>query len=144
MQLADGSRVYPKGVVEDVLVKVDKLIFPADFFVLDMEHDSRVVPTLLGRPYMKTAQTKIDVSNDTLTMKFDGDIIEHNIHDLNSIDLPSVCLIDDIADVVGDPPGIDSPDEIADLSHNTVLGNRPALLTPQKQIPVSADIQVVE
>src|SRR6185295_13406542 len=94
VQLADGSRVYPKGVVEDVLVKVDKLIFPVDFFVLDMDHDSRALPILLGRSFMKTAQTKIDVSNGTLTMEFDGDIIEHNIHDLNSIDLPSVCFID--------------------------------------------------
>ena len=38
--------MYPKGVVEDVLVKVDKLIFPADFFVLDMEHDMHAAPIL--------------------------------------------------------------------------------------------------
>ena len=126
------------------MVKVDTLIFPADFFVLDMDHDSRALPILLGRPFMKTAQTKIDVSSGTLTMEFDGDIIEHNIHDPNSIDLPSVCLIDNIADAVGDPPDIDSPDEITNLPHITVLGNRPTLLTPQTQIPVSADIQGVE
>ncbi|XP_021769858.1 uncharacterized protein LOC110734105 [Chenopodium quinoa] len=58
IQLADRSNVYPKGVVEDVLVKVDGLIFPADFYVLDMEHDKQAVPILLGRPFLKTAKTK--------------------------------------------------------------------------------------
>ncbi|XP_021719183.1 uncharacterized protein LOC110686880 [Chenopodium quinoa] len=53
IQLADRSNVYPKGVVEDVLVKVDELIFPADFYVLDMEHDRQAVPILLGRPFFE-------------------------------------------------------------------------------------------
>ena len=60
VQLADRSSVYPKGVVEDVLVMVDKLIFPADFFVLDMDNDTHVAPILLGRLFLKTAKTKID------------------------------------------------------------------------------------
>ena len=49
IQLADGSSVHPKGMVEDVLIKVDKLIFPADFFVLDMSENAKC-PILLGRP----------------------------------------------------------------------------------------------
>ena len=53
VQLADRSTVYPRGVVEDVLVRVDELIFPADFFVLDMEHDEHAAPILLGRPFIK-------------------------------------------------------------------------------------------
>ncbi|XP_057247527.1 uncharacterized protein LOC130589912 [Beta vulgaris subsp. vulgaris] len=39
IQLADRSTSIPRGVVEDVLVVVDKLTFPADFYVIDMEHD---------------------------------------------------------------------------------------------------------
>ena len=39
LQLADRSLKHPRGVVEDVLVKVDKFIIPADFIVLDMEED---------------------------------------------------------------------------------------------------------
>ena len=39
LQLADRSLKHPRGVIEDVLVKVDKFIFPADFIVLDMEED---------------------------------------------------------------------------------------------------------
>ena len=72
IQLADRSTVYPKGVVEDVLVMVDKLIFPADFFVLDMEHDNQAAPILLGTPFMKTAKTKIDLASGALSLEFDG------------------------------------------------------------------------
>ena len=42
LQLADRSIKYPLGVIEDVLVKVNKFYFPADFIVLDMEEDSNV------------------------------------------------------------------------------------------------------
>ncbi|CAN6573190.1 unnamed protein product [Malus baccata var. baccata] len=44
------------------VVKVNHLIFPADFYVLDMEDSvhSTSLPILLGRPFMKTARTKID------------------------------------------------------------------------------------
>ncbi|KAM2676284.1 hypothetical protein EV1_002966 [Malus domestica] len=64
IQLADQSNAYPKGVLEDVLVQVDHLIFPADFYVLDMEDSGHSPPSplLLGRPFMKTTQTKIDVA----------------------------------------------------------------------------------
>ncbi|CAN6567537.1 unnamed protein product [Malus baccata var. baccata] len=81
IQLADRSNAYPKGVLEDVLVQVNHLIFPADFYVLEMEDSSHVpsLPILLGRPFMKTARTKIDVFMGTLTMEFDGDIIRFNL-----------------------------------------------------------------
>ena len=39
LQLADRSIKYPGEVIEDVLVKVDKFIFPVDFIVLDMDED---------------------------------------------------------------------------------------------------------
>ena len=47
LQLADRSITHPRGIVEDVLVKVDKFIFPFDFIVLDMEEDYDV-PLILG------------------------------------------------------------------------------------------------
>ncbi|CAH9091263.1 unnamed protein product [Cuscuta epithymum] len=81
IQLADRSSTYPKGVVEDVLVKVENLIFPVDFYILEMETDNRATPILLGRPFLKTAQTKIDVSNGSLTLEFDDQKVEFNIFD---------------------------------------------------------------
>ncbi|XP_068461720.1 uncharacterized protein [Phaseolus vulgaris] len=54
LQLADRSIKYPHGIVEDLLVKVDKFLFPVDFVVMDIEEDVEV-PLILGRPFMKTA-----------------------------------------------------------------------------------------
>ncbi|KAM2293000.1 hypothetical protein ACFXTI_027669 [Malus domestica] len=83
IQLANRSNAYPKGVLEDVLVQVNHLIFLADFYVLDMEDSthSTSLPILLGRPFMKTARTKIDVFKGTLTMEFDGEVINFNIYE---------------------------------------------------------------
>ncbi|XP_027181752.1 uncharacterized protein LOC113780137 [Coffea eugenioides] len=83
IQLLDRSNAYPDGILEDILVQVDKLVFPADFYVLDMEedHSANSPPILLGRPFFRTSRTKIDVYSGTLTMEFDGDIIRFNIYD---------------------------------------------------------------
>ncbi|KAJ9185075.1 hypothetical protein P3X46_004747, partial [Hevea brasiliensis] len=85
IQLADHSNTYPLGVVKDVLVQVGGLIFPIDFYILDMEDNSALssnsVLILFGRPFLKTAKTKIDVDEGTLTMKFDGKTIKFNIFD---------------------------------------------------------------
>ncbi|XP_028752727.1 uncharacterized protein LOC114712370 [Neltuma alba] len=64
---ADRSISYPKGIVEDVLVKVDKFIFPADFIVLDCEVDWNI-PIILGRPFLATARTLIDIEKGEITM----------------------------------------------------------------------------
>ena len=47
LQLPDRSLKHPRGIIEDVLVKVNKFIFPADFIVLDMEEDKEI-PIILG------------------------------------------------------------------------------------------------
>ncbi|XP_040951863.1 uncharacterized protein [Gossypium hirsutum] len=63
IQLTDRSIVHPEGVLEDVLVKVNELIFPVDFYVIKMEEDNTAGSSdlLLGRPFLSTASTKIDV-----------------------------------------------------------------------------------
>ncbi|CAL9000988.1 unnamed protein product, partial [Prunus brigantina] len=76
LELADHSIKYPKGIVEDILVQVNTLILPADFVVMDMEdnpHEGRVDPILLGRPFMATANTIINVKDGTLSMTVLGE-----------------------------------------------------------------------
>ena len=58
--MADRTLVQPKGILEDVLVKVGKFIFPMDFVVIDIEEDKQVL-LLLGRPFLATGATLIDV-----------------------------------------------------------------------------------
>ena len=65
--MADRSLKHPRGVIEDVLVKVDKFIFPADFIVLDMEEDKEI-PIILGRPFLVTGRVMIDVQKGELKL----------------------------------------------------------------------------
>ncbi|KAJ0438459.1 putative retrotransposon gag domain, aspartic peptidase domain superfamily [Helianthus annuus] len=68
LSLADKSVKYPRGVVENLLVKVDRFVFPADFVVLDMEADEKV-PLIFGRPFLNTAKALIDVFLGTITLR---------------------------------------------------------------------------
>ncbi|XP_074356283.1 uncharacterized protein LOC141695983 [Apium graveolens] len=78
LQLADRILAYPRGIVEYVLVKVDKSIFLADFIVLDMEEDSDI-PLLLGRTFLATGRTIIDVQKGELTMSVQDDQVTFNV-----------------------------------------------------------------
>lgn len=82
LQLANRSIKYPRGIVEDVLVQVDKLIVPADFVVVDMKmtpnRDSEL-PILLGCPFMATTKTIIDMQNGKLKMTMLDQTIEFSI-----------------------------------------------------------------
>ncbi len=100
IQLADRSVVHPEGILEDVLVKVNELIFPADFYVIKMEEDSTPGSSdlLLGRPFLSTASTKIDVRSGTLTIEFDGEIVKFNVYD--AISHPSEILSVNRIDII--------------------------------------------
>ena len=114
IHLADRSCAYPYGVIEDVLVQVDKLVFPADFFILDMGDASNDVPMLLGRPFLKIARIKIDVHAGTLTMKFDGEIIKFNIFDVMRFpaDVNYLCALDAINGLSQDVYELSHDDEL--------------------------------
>jgi hypothetical protein len=70
LQLADRSIIYPYGMIKDVLVKVDKFHFPADFLVLDIDDDQEI-PIILGRPFLATGGAIIDVKRGKLTLQVD-------------------------------------------------------------------------
>jgi hypothetical protein len=85
IQLANHSFVYSLSVIEVVLVKIDSLVIPCDFYILDMEHDvcdsSNNTPILFGRPFLKTTNTKIDCGKNTLSIEVRDEKIEFNFHD---------------------------------------------------------------
>ncbi|WJX67426.1 hypothetical protein P8452_51892 [Trifolium repens] len=86
LQLADRSIAHPHGIVEDVLVKVEKFIFPADFVVLDIEEDENV-PIILGRPFLATGDATIEVKNGKLTLKLEEEEVVFQV--FNSLRNPS-------------------------------------------------------
>ena len=78
LQLAYESLKHLRGVIEDVLVKVDKFIFPADFIVLDMEEDKEI-PIILGRPFFATGRAMIDVQRGELKLRVQEDEVKFNV-----------------------------------------------------------------
>ena len=59
-------------MIEDVLVKVNKLYLLADFIILDMEEDMEV-SIILGRPFLTTGYTLIDIRQGKLTLRVQDD-----------------------------------------------------------------------
>ncbi|CAM8978286.1 unnamed protein product [Rhodiola kirilowii] len=81
IQLADPSCKQPEGKIEDVLVQVGELVFPADFYVLKMENGGTTdhAPILLGRPFLKTSKMKIDCGSGMLSMEVEGETFSFDI-----------------------------------------------------------------
>ncbi|XP_062100277.1 uncharacterized protein LOC133806169 [Humulus lupulus] len=63
LELAYHQVKHPKEIIEDVLVKVNKFIFLADFIVLNMEENASVL-IILGRQFLATWKTLIDIQKD--------------------------------------------------------------------------------
>ena len=87
LSLADRSVKIPKGIVEDVLVKVDKFYYPVDFVVLDtepIENGPNHVPIILGRPFLATTNAIINCRNGVMQLTFGNMTLELNIFHLNN------------------------------------------------------------
>ena len=87
LSLAYRSVKIPKGIVEDVLVKVDKFYYPVDFVVLDtepIENGPNHVPIILGRPFLDTANAIINFRNGVMQLTFGNMTLELNIFHLNN------------------------------------------------------------
>ena len=77
----------PKGIVEDVLVKIDKFYYPVDFVVLDTEpsaNEPNHVPIILGRPFLAIANAIINCRNGVMQLIFGNMTLELNIFHLNN------------------------------------------------------------
>ncbi|GJT18736.1 reverse transcriptase domain-containing protein [Tanacetum coccineum] len=78
LELADRSITYPKGLAEDVFVKVGKFHFSTDFVVVDFEADPRV-PLILGRSFLRTGRALIDVYGEEITLRVDNEAATFNL-----------------------------------------------------------------
>ncbi|KAD4888324.1 hypothetical protein E3N88_20397 [Mikania micrantha] len=112
LSLADRSVKCPRGILKNVLVKVDRFVFPVDFVVMDMKVDT-AVPIILGRPFLRTAKAIIDVYEGKLTFRVGGE---------------SVCLkisnyVNAGGELVHKVEGVDSVSD--DVGVNEVMGKGP-------------------
>nr|GEW27332.1 reverse transcriptase domain-containing protein [Tanacetum cinerariifolium] len=111
LELADRSITRPKGVAEDVFVKVGKFYFPTDFVVVDFEADPRV-PLILGRSFLRTGRALIDVYREEITLRVNDKSITFNLNQtmrysltyddtsVNRVDVIDVTCEDFVQDVL--------------------------------------------
>ncbi|XP_077217889.1 uncharacterized protein LOC143852393 [Tasmannia lanceolata] len=82
LQLADRSIKTPKGMVEDVLIKVGDFLFPVDFIVLDTEPVANIkdqIPIILGRPFLATSNALINCRNGLMKLSFGNTSVDFNV-----------------------------------------------------------------
>ena len=89
LQMVDRSMTQPGGILEDVLVKVEKFIFPVDFVIIQMEEDTKI-PLLLGRPFLAIGAALIDVQKGELTLRVGNEAVLFNIN--RSLEHPDVVV----------------------------------------------------
>ncbi|XP_070017172.1 uncharacterized protein [Nicotiana sylvestris] len=78
LQLADRTVKRPSGILDDVLVQVEKFVFPADFVILDCRVDEEI-PIILGRPFLATGRALIDCETGELKMRLNDEKITFNV-----------------------------------------------------------------
>ncbi|RVW70093.1 Transposon Ty3-I Gag-Pol polyprotein [Vitis vinifera] len=109
LSLADRSIKIPRGVIEDVLVQVDKFYYPMDFVVLDTDptvKEANYVPIILGRPFLATSNAIINCKNGVMQLTFGNMTLELNIfhlckrhlHPEEEEGLEEVCLINTLVE----------------------------------------------
>jgi hypothetical protein len=76
--LADRFVKVPRGIVEDVLVQVDKFIYPMDFILLDTQpiEACNLIPVILGRPFLGTSNALINYRNGLMKLSFGNMTLE--------------------------------------------------------------------
>ncbi|RVW69938.1 hypothetical protein CK203_061901 [Vitis vinifera] len=100
---------YSVGVIEDVLVQVDKFYYPVDFVVLDTDptvKEANYVPIILGRPFLATSNAIINCRNGVMQLTFGNMTLELNIfhlckrhlHPEEEEGLEEVCLINTLVE----------------------------------------------
>ena len=79
LQMEERTLPHPEGILEDVLIKVGKFVFLVDFVVINIEEDKQA-PLLLGRPFLATGATLIDVKKGELTLRVGDEAVHFNLN----------------------------------------------------------------
>jgi hypothetical protein len=151
LQLADRSMKRPRGIIEDVLIKVDKFYFPVDFIVIDTEPVLDVVNqilVILGQPFLVTANTLINCRTGVMKISFGNMTVELNIFNINNQPLEydeahPVYLIEEITDEIVSDFGLEGLEiecftqEEDDLDFDRLIGQddlyEPSLEDPEME-----------
>ena len=128
LQLTDISLKYPRGIIEDVLVKVDKFIFPAYSIVLDMEEDKEI-PIILGRPFLATGRAMIDVQRGELKLRVQEEEVKFNVFEVVRHPAESdTCFMADIVEAI-----VSSQRDLTDPLEASLVENEPENLSEEAE-----------
>ena len=129
LQLADRSLTHPRGIIEDVLVKVDKFIFLDDFIVLDMEEDKEV-PIILGRPFLAIVRALIDVQKGELRLRVQDEEVTFNVFNVIKHPMESEsCFRVDIVEAIVSS----QKDHIDPLETSLIHGDSPDIVDEARE-----------
>ena len=97
-------------MIEDVLVKVDKFIFPTDFIVLDME-EYKEIPIILGRPFLATGRAMIDVQRGKLKLRVQDNEVKFNVFDVvrHPVESDTCFMTETVEAIVSSQNGLINP-----------------------------------
>nr|GFA14788.1 reverse transcriptase domain-containing protein [Tanacetum cinerariifolium] len=147
LELADLSTSRPAGIAKDVFVKVGKFHFPTDFVVVDFVVDPWI-PLILGRPFLRTGRSLIDVYGEALTLRVDNEAITfkvgqtskysyNNVESINRIDVIDVACEEYIQEVLGFSNNSKS-------GNTTLISDRIIALSPPFLTPFKGDDFILE
>jgi hypothetical protein len=107
LQLADQSIKKPRGIIEDIIIKVDKFFFPVDFIVLDTEpvpHPERLILVILGHPFLATANACTNCQTGVMEISFGNMKVRLNIFNAfqYALDQNEYFFVDNIEEYVED------------------------------------------
>ncbi|XP_034707090.1 uncharacterized protein LOC117930558 [Vitis riparia] len=128
LSLADRLVKIPRGVIEDVLVQVEKFYYPVDFVVLDTDpivKGINYVPIILGRPFLATSNATINCRNGVMQLTFGNMTLELNIFHLCQKHIhpeedegpEEVCMIDTLVEEHCNQSMLDQFEENPDENH---------------------------
>ncbi|GJY00375.1 putative reverse transcriptase domain-containing protein [Tanacetum coccineum] len=132
IEMADRSMQSPKGIVENVLVKIHKFIFPVDFVILYIIKDDKVL-IILGRPMLATALARIDVFGGKISLEVGTEKIYLMLtKEPPPSTVSPVCVINDY-DVIDDSEGPEDLEEL--LMNDDINGDLGDLLKDNDLLP---------
>ncbi|KAL4276473.1 hypothetical protein AHAS_Ahas20G0210700 [Arachis hypogaea] len=126
LQIADKSMKSAYGLVENILVKVGKFFFLADFVILDIGEDENA-SIILGRPFLATGRALIDVEVGELVLRVHNEqLVFHVFKDIHSASREERCMQTELI-----TPNLQEP--LDDRQHSLQL--KPPLVTINKIPP---------
>nr|GFA78893.1 DNA-directed DNA polymerase [Tanacetum cinerariifolium] len=128
LDLADRSITRPKGVAEDVFVKVRKFHFSTDFVVVDFEADPRV-PLIFGRSFLRTVHALIDVYGEEITLRVNDEAVTFNLNQTTRYSSTYDHLSVNRTDII-DVAREEYAQEIHGFSNNSLGGNPTSTFEP--------------